>query len=147
MIGRSFLLTLGFAIVGSCALAQAAEVEMKLVNQGSDGIMAFEPPVVKIKPGDSVKFVATDAGHMVASIPGLGPEGAKGFQGEFSKDYTVTFDKPGVYGIQCVPHYFMGMVGLVAVGNNYPNLAAAKATETNPEAKKRLDADFAELSK
>lgn len=147
MVGRLFSLTLGLAIVGLCTAAHAAEVEMKLVNQGSDGIMAFEPPVVKIKPGDSVKFVATDAGHMVAPIPGIEPEGAKVFQGEFSKDSTVTFDKPGVYGVQCIPHYFMGMVGLVAVGDIYPNLAAAKAAETNPEAKKRLDADFAKLSK
>lgn len=135
------LLTAG-AIHGA---ACAAEVQMKLVNQGSDGAMAFEPSFVKIKPGDSVKFVATDAGHMVAPIPGMAPDGAKPYQGEFSKDLTVTFEKPGVYGVQCLPHYFMGMVGLIAVGDSYSNLAVAKAAETNPEAKKRLDADFAKL--
>ncbi len=43
------------------------------------------------------------------------------------------------------PHYVIGMVGLVAVGDSNPNLAAAKGVQTNPEAKKRFDADFAKL--
>ena len=28
----------------------------------------------------------------------------------------MTFDKPGVYGVKCLPHYGMGMVALVVVG-------------------------------
>ena len=146
MIGRTFVfgLTAAMALGGA---VQAAEVRVKLVNQGADGPMAFEPSLVKIKPGDSVKFVAADPGHMAAPIPGMAPDGAKPFQGEMSKDLTVTFDKAGVYGVQCLPHYFMGMVALIAVGDTYPNLAAAKAAQTNPEAKKRLDADFAKLGK
>ena len=45
-------------------LAAAAEIEVKMLNKGSDGgAMVFEPALVKIAPGDTVKFIATDKGH------------------------------------------------------------------------------------
>ena len=146
MIGRATILSLA-SLLALGTVAHAAQVEVKLVNQGSDGIMAFEPPLTKIKPCDSVKFVASDQGHSAESIEGMAPDGAKPFKGEIGQNVTVTFDKEGVYGVRCSPHYVIGMVGLIAVGDTYPNLAAAKAAPTNPEAKKRLDADFAKLGK
>ena len=146
ILGLSSLLGLSAAAALGSA-AQAAQVEVKLVNQGSDGIMAFEPPLTKIKVGDSVKFVASDQGHSAESIEGMAPDGAKPFKGEIGQNVTETFDKEGVYGVRCSPHYVIGMVGLIAVGDTYPNLAAAKGAPTNPEAKKRLDADFAKLGK
>ena len=40
--------------------AHAAEIEVKMLNKGSDGVpMVFEPSFVKIVPGDTVKFVST----------------------------------------------------------------------------------------
>ena len=144
MIGRAIILGLS-SMLALGGAARAAQVEVRLVNQGTDGIMAFEPPLTKIKVGDSVKFVASDQGHSAESIEGMAPDGAKPFKGEIGKDVTVTFDKEGVYGVRCAPHFVIGMVGVVAVGDKYPNLAAAKATRTNPEAKRRLDADFAKL--
>ena len=138
-------------MVALCSATQttafAADVQVKFVNQISEGFMAFQPPLVKIKPGDSVKFVASDMGHSAESIEGMTPDGAKPFKGEVGRDITVTFDKPGVYGVRCAPHDVIGMVGLVAVGDSYPNLAVAKAVQTSPEAKKRLDADFAKLGR
>lgn len=39
----------------------AAEIEVKTLSKGSDrGKMVFEPTLVKIEPGDTIKFVATD---------------------------------------------------------------------------------------
>lgn len=146
MIGRSLVLGMSVTIA-ICGLARAAEVQVKLVNQGADGMMAFEPSLVKIKPGDSVKFVAADQGHNAESIKGMAPEGATPFKGEFSKDLTVTFDKEGVYGVKCSPHFAMGMTALIAVGDTYPNLDAAKSAKLPPDAKKRIDADFAKLGK
>lgn len=146
MIERTCILSL-IAAVALSGDAQAAEVTVKLTNSGADGIMAFDPGFVKIKPGDSVKFVAADQGHNVESIDGMAPDGAKPIKGEIGKDTTVVFDKEGIYGVKCMPHFMMGMTALIAVGDNYPNLAAAKSATTNPAAKKRLDADFAKLGK
>lgn len=37
------------------------QIEVKMVNKGSDGgVMVFEPTQVKIEPGDTVNFVARD---------------------------------------------------------------------------------------
>ena len=96
--------------------AMAAEVEVKMLNKGAEGLMVFEPALVKIEPGDTVKFVATDKGHNAESIKGMLPAEATPFVGKNGEDVTVTFDKPGAYGIKCMPHYGMGMVALIVVG-------------------------------
>jgi len=108
-LGTIALLLLGGA-------AAAAEIEVKMLNKGSDGVMVFEPSLVKIEPGDTVKFVSTDKGHNAETINGMLPEGAAPFVGKVNQDIAVSFDKPGVYGVKCLPHYGMGMVALVVVG-------------------------------
>jgi pseudoazurin len=99
---------------------------VKMLNQGSEGFMVFEPAVLKILPGDSVTFEATDAAHNSASISDMIPPGAKGWNGDLSKDITVTFDIEGVYVYQCAPHAIMAMVGIIEVGNNQNNLENIK---------------------
>ena len=98
--------------------ARAAEVEIKLLNRGADGVMVFEPAFVKIAPGDTVKFLPTDKGHNAESIKGMLPEGATPFAGKNEQE--------GVYGIKCLPHYGMGMVAMIVVGAP-GNLDQAKA--------------------
>lgn len=112
----------------------AAEIEVKMLNKGTEGVMVFEPALVQIAPGDSVHFIAVDKAHNVASVPGMIPEGATPFSGTMSKDLTVKFDQPGVYGYHCHPHFGMGMVGLVVVGAPV-NEDAAKAVEIPSKAK------------
>ncbi len=120
--------------------AGAAEVDVRMLNRGAAGPMVFEPAMVTIAPGDTVHFIATDKGHDVMSIGGMIPDGAQPFEGKLSQDLTVTFTVPGVYGFKCKPHYAMGMVGAVVVGDP-ANLDAAKAVKQAGRAKKV----FAEL--
>ena len=131
-----------FAVAVSALLASvaanAAEHEVKMLNKGAEGIMVFEPNVVKVAPGDSVHFVAADKGHNAESIDGMIPEGAAPFKGEMNKDVTVTLDKPGVYGFKCKPHYSLGMVGLIVVGEPV-NKTAAAAVEQKGKAKKKFE--------
>ncbi len=115
--------------------AGAAEYEMQMLNMGAQGMFQFEPNLLRIRPGDTVHFVATDKGHDVQSIPGMIPPGAAPFRGAVNKSLTVTFAKPGVYGIQCVPHYAWGMVGMIVVGDPSPNLEQAKKVELPGKAK------------
>ena len=103
-----------------------ANFEVKMLNQGKDGVMVFEPPLLKINAGDTVTFKATDAAHNSASIPGMIPNGASSWNGELSRDISVTFDVPGIYGYQCTPHAMMAMVGVIQVDNNIENLDAVK---------------------
>jgi pseudoazurin len=107
--------------------ADAAEIEIKMLNKGADGgLMVFEPAFVKIEPGDSVKFIATDKGHNAETIKGMLPDGANAFVGKLGDEVAVKFDQAGVYGIKCAPHYGMGMVALIVAGAP-GNLDQAKA--------------------
>ena len=105
----------------------AENYEVKMLNQGSEGYMVFEPSVLKIKKGDSVTFVPTDAAHNSASIEGMIPSGASKWNGKLSQNITVTFDVEGLYGYQCTPHAMMAMVGIIQVGESKSNLESVKA--------------------
>ena len=120
---KNFLITL-FLSFNLCI--QAENYEIKMLNQGSEGYMVFEPAVLKIKKGDTVTFKATDAAHNSASIKGMIPSGAKEWNGKLSQDISVTFNVEGVYGYQCTPHMMMAMVGIIEVGENQGNLESIK---------------------
>ena len=121
---KNFLITL-FLSFNLCI--QAENYEIKMLNQGSEGYMVFEPSVLKIKKGDTVTFKATDAAHNSASIKGMIPSGAEDWNGKLSQDISVTFNVEGVYGYQCTPHMMMAMVGIIEVGGNQSNLESVKA--------------------
>jgi len=89
---------------------------------------------VKVAPGDTVKFVSIDKGHNAESIKGMPPEGAAIFVGKNGEDIAVKFDKEGVYGVKCLPHYGMGMVAMIVVGTP-SNLDQAKAVPQIGKAK------------
>lgn len=139
---RSMMAAMAATIAAGVAFgalpATAADHQVQMLNKGADGMMVFEPSFLKIAPGDTVHFVATDKGHNVLSVEGMMPEGAAPFQGKMNEAVTVTFDKPGVYGFECKPHYGMGMVGLVVVGDPV-NLAQAQAVTHKGKAKKRFE--------
>ena len=114
---RNYLAPAAFAVAMALAGgAHAAEFEIKLLNKGADGLMVFEPALVRVEPGDTVKFVATDKGHNAESIKGMLPEGAAAFVGKNGEDVAIKFDQAGIYGVKCTPHYGMGMVAMVVVG-------------------------------
>ena len=111
-----------------------------MLNRGEHGPMVYEPDFLAIAPGDTVKFVAAQSGHNAASIDGMAPAGFAGFKGNINQEIEVTLTEPGVYGVKCSPHYAMGMVMLIAVGDAHP--ADAAIPETVP---KRAKARFAEI--
>ena len=116
------------SLVLSASPAFAAEWQVKMLNKGSDGkLMVFEPAYLNIKPGDTVKFIATTKGHNAETIAGMAPAGAAPFKGKINEEIVVKFTKPGLYGYKCLPHIGMGMVGLVQVGPA-SNKAQASAT-------------------
>ena len=123
--------------------AAAKDVQVKMLNNGARGAMVFEPALIKVAPGDTVTFVATDKGHNAEIISGMIPAGAAPFKGKMNQNLTVKFTKPGVYGYKCMPHYGMGMVGAVIVGDPAVNAAQAKAVSHPGKAKQT----FAQLIK
>jgi pseudoazurin len=125
--------------------AVAAEIEVKMLNKGAEGVMVFEPALVKIAPGDTIRFVATDKGHNAESIKGMLPADATPFVGKNGEDVAVTFDKAGIYGVKCLPHYGMGMVAMVVVGTP-ANIEQAKTVPQPGKAKQVMAGLFERLA-
>ena len=84
---------------------------VRMLNNGEGGMMVFEPAVLKVSVGDTVKFVATDMAHNSASV--FTPPGATVWKGAMNEEISITIDKPGVYIYECSPHAMMAMVGVI----------------------------------
>ena len=89
-----------------------------MLNKGDGGRMIFEPAALRVATGDTVKFIASDKGHNAESVKGMIPDGAEAFAGKINEEIEVTLTEPGFYGIKCKPHYAMGMVMVIAVGDD-----------------------------
>jgi pseudoazurin len=134
-------------VVAIAGTAAAAELRVKMLNQGSQGMMVFEPATAKLKVGDTIRFIPTDVGHNVETIPGMWPAGVAPVKGLIGKEVVVKVAKSGVYGFKCAPHWAMGMAFVAKVGDGKPNAAQAEAAiaAAPSMAKKRLTADFAAI--
>ena len=122
----------------------AADHKVRMLNRGAAGMMVFEPAFLAIQPGDTVTFLSADPGHNAEIIAGMLPAGAPGFKGAINKEITVGFAPEGLYGYKCAPHYAMGMVGLIQVGDEAPNAADAAKVRHPGKAGKVMAALFAD---
>lgn len=107
----ALLMALGGAVV-------AETFEVKMLNKGEGGTMIFEPAALRVAAGDTVKFIPTDKGHNAESVKDMIPEGAVPFAGKINQEIDVTLTEPGLYGVKCKPHWGMGMVMVIAVGDD-----------------------------
>jgi pseudoazurin len=82
------------------APAIAAEHEVQMLNKGPDGQRNCFAVVV--------------------------PDGAEEWQGKLSEELAVTLSVPGLYAYKCTPHFGLGMVGLIVIGDPTINLEAVK---------------------
>jgi pseudoazurin len=122
-----------FALSSACA----DEVQVKELNRGPSGFFVFAPELVRIKPGDTIDFIASDRGHDVHSVNGMIPDGAQPIDGKTNQDTKVTLSRPGVYVIACEVHTLMGMVGVVVVGDPV-NIAKIDPSGLPPRAKAKI---------
>lgn len=132
---KTFCFTaLAASILASGALA--ADHEVRMLNKGSNGqAMQFEPAFLKIEPGDTVTFVATDKSHNSESLKNGIPESATEWKGKINEEIKVTFEAEGLYAYKCTPHLGMGMVGLIQVGEDASNVDAVQAIKLPPKAR------------
>lgn len=116
------------AIVAMAAVAVPALAEnftVKELNSGAGGTFVFQPDYLHVKPGDTVTFEPTDAGHDSQSYEA--PAGAQAWKSEIGKPITVTFKQDGVYLYECSPHHLFGMLGVIQVGKATNKAQAEKA--------------------
>lgn len=122
------------------ALALAAPAfaethEVRMFNRSDAGPMVYEPQFLRVAPGDTVRFTPTQPSHNAATIEGMIPAGAAPFRSKINETFEVVLTAPGSYGIKCSPHFAMGMVMLIEVGEApTPDLPA----DLPPRAKERF---------
>jgi len=146
MLRLILLFTILISSLSTSSSARAENHDVQMLNRGEKGAMVFEPDYLKISPGDTVTFRATHKGHNAASLKDMVPEGYAGFQGKIDEELSVTFDEAGFYAVRCVPHYMMGQVMMIKVGEasfpdsyrqvNHPGLAKKRMQDLV----KRIDA-------
>ena len=135
-------------VTSSAAFASEIHViEMRNFNpEDPKEANVFTPPILEIDPGDSVLFKMVDKGHNTASKRGMIPEGAEPWNGGIDEEVEITFTVEGTYGYICLPHYQMGMVGLILVGDYTGNLDEAQQVRQRGGAAKAFKVLFEELS-
>mgnify|MGYP001061019082 CR=1 FL=1 len=107
--------SLALALLSTPLFAETVNLEM--LNKRDDGQkMVYSEDIAYITEGDTINWIAKDKGHNVEFI-----DGPKGWEApkksSISKDFTYTFDEPGVYTYVCTPHATMGMIATVVVGD------------------------------
>ena len=128
------IILFGFFIT-NVSLAEDTTVEM--LDKLDKRKMVFNQEIVRIDPGDTVFWKATDRGHNVEFISKNGvPDGVEKFKSKVGKDTEFTFTIPGIYAYWCVPHKTLGMIGFVIVGDDLSNLDSIKKVKFIGKSKK-----------
>jgi pseudoazurin len=124
----------------------AEDTTVEMLNKLDKRTMVFSQEIVRINPGDTVFWKATDPGHNVQFISKNGvPDGVEKFKSKVGKDTEFTFTIPGIYAYWCVPHKTLGMIGFVIVGEDLSNLDVIKKVKFIGKSKKIAKTLIAEI--
>lgn len=147
MLKKLLPLIMAGAALTLAGQAMAGEHVVQMLNTGVGGAMVFQPAVVHARPGDTIRYVATNPGHNAELIAGMLPAGVAIQRGVMGREFVLRVTIPGIYGVKCAPHYSMGMVGLIQVGTGGSNLEAARAASARAPnlARRRFTEFFAQI--
>jgi len=138
-----FIILFGL-FIANVSFAEDTTVEM--LNKLDKRTMVFSQEIVRIDPGDTVFWKATNPGHNVEFISKKGvPAGVEKFKSKVGKDTEFTFTVPGIYAYWCVPHKTLGMIGFIIVGNDLSNLDSIKKVKFIGKSKKIAKGLIAEI--
>ena len=150
LTGRDHLTLLGATaastLLPSGARANGAVHEVKMLNHHPDDkkeLMVFYPDIVRVSPGDTVRFLAADNNHNSQARNDMLPEGAEAWKSKIGSDFDLTLDVEGAYGYFCTPHKSYGMVGLILVGDVSGNYETLKTVRQRSKSKPRFEDIFA----
>ena len=130
------LLILSFLFIFNLSSANAADVEIEMLNKLGKEMMVYYKKVARVDVGQTVLWKATDKGHNVQFIKGGVPQGVEKFKSKMNVDVEYTFKVPGIYAYWCTPHKSMGMIGFVVVGNDKSNIEDIKKIKFMAKSKK-----------
>jgi plastocyanin len=129
---RNACMRFALALLAMLAAAQQAQAANWVVQVGGSQL-AFNPQVLTIAPGDTVRFASLGGFHNVMAdngafrcARGCDGDGNGGNGGASSQIWTATvaFPNPGQFGYFCEPHGSpgMGMFGTIIVQGPAPTV-------------------------
>tara|TARA_Y100000385_G_C12810273_1_gene515766 strand:- start:185 stop:604 length:420 start_codon:yes stop_codon:yes gene_type:complete len=120
----------------------AEDISIDMLNKREDGAkMVYSEDIARIDVGDTITWLPASKGHNVEFIAGPDDwEAPK--KSKLSKEYSFTFDAPGIYLYQCTPHKSMGMIAVVVVGDGANDISKAKVKGKSKKKLKELLADL-----
>ena len=126
--------------------AISATYDVDMLNKRDDGEkMVYSEDILYVELNDTVNWLTTSPGHNVEFIGA--PESAElpKKPSKVNKEFSYTFDEPGVYLYQCSPHKSMGMIALGMVDGDLSNIDDIASTRVVGKSKKKLEALIAGL--
>ena len=100
------------ALSGALSGPAGAGAQRQVAARGRGGHGSFNPAVVRIAAGETVKWVATEGDHSVVSDGGSFESGAFAYDYE-PHTYSHTFTQPGQYRYHCTLAQMTGVVEVV----------------------------------
>lgn len=125
----------------------AIEVDQIIDVEASEAfeMFQFKPGLLRIPVGTRVRFLNMRGQHTVVSLRKMWPKEVPTVNLTNLSSSVISFNKPGVYPFTCKVHGRYGMVMLIAVGDEYPNLKEAKERIPGGLPGKRMRMFIAEL--
>ena len=145
-MNRFILLFTLIALLFTNNNAISATYDVDMLNKRDDGEkMVYSEDILYLELNDTVNWLTTSPGHNVEFIGA--PESAKlpKKPSKVNKEFSYTFDEPGIYLYQCSPHKSMGMIALVIVDGDLSNIDDIASTRVVGKSKKKLEALLASL--
>ena len=110
-----------------------------MLNKRDDGEkMVYSTDVLHVNLNDTVTWLPTTKGHNVEFIEAPESADLPKKPSKVNKEFSYTFNEPGIYLYQCSPHKSMGMIALVVVDGNLSNIDDIASTRVVGKSKKKL---------
>jgi pseudoazurin len=116
---KLYIITFTLLVLATPAFAETYEVQM--LNKLEKDRNVFNPSVIYVNSGDTVKWISVDKGHNIAFTKKGVPEGVELYKSKINTNAEFTFTVPGIYAYNCTPHYGLGMIAFVIVDNDLSN--------------------------
>lgn len=110
---KKLVISILFFVFSTMVSAQNHQVKLLTMTKDGQSMVMF-PGFIKVAKGDSITFIPSDATHNVESVSV--PSDAAPFNSAMGAEVTITFNNNGVYLYKCTPHFALGMLGVVQVG-------------------------------
>ena len=94
--------------------------------------MVFEPGFLQVSVGDTIVFEPADASHNAESF--FAPTSDANFYTELGVTESIVMTQEGIYLYKCTPHFMLGMIGVIQVGEALNKVEALAAWDERKEA-------------